>query len=99
MTYKVQLTNQANQDLQTTYNYIAEEMFAPEAADAWLEQIGKAISGLSQMPERFRKYESKRWNDRNLRVMPLKKYLIFYLVDNDNQTVTVYPYSVRRAGY
>ena len=41
------------------------------------------------MPERFGKYKYEPWRSRNLRVMPVDNYLVFYIPDHNNQTVTV----------
>jgi toxin ParE1/3/4 len=52
-------------------------------------RIEKAAYSLDQLPERFRRYEKEPWRSRNLRVMPVDNYIIFYIVDNETGTVTV----------
>ncbi len=49
----------------------------------------KAIKSLSTFPERFKRYEGNSALTRNLRVMPVDKYLVFYTVDNDSQVVCI----------
>jgi toxin ParE1/3/4 len=41
------------------------------------------------MPERFRQYEKEPWRSRNLRVMPVDNYIVFYTVDNKNRVAAV----------
>lgn len=41
------------------------------------------------MPERFRVYDREPWRSRNLRVMPVDNYLVFYIPDHQAETVTV----------
>ncbi|RME57836.1 type II toxin-antitoxin system RelE/ParE family toxin [Candidatus Parcubacteria bacterium] len=51
MTFQVFLTDDASQDLEELYDYIALHD-APEKADYVLDQIEKAFSSLSENPER-----------------------------------------------
>ena len=44
---------------------------------------------LDEMPERFRVYDREPWRSRNLRVMPVDNYLVFYIPDHQVKTVTV----------
>jgi len=41
------------------------------------------------MPERFRSYSTEPWRSRNLRVMPVDNYLVFYIPDHNTKTVSV----------
>lgn len=58
-------------------------------ANAQLSRIEKAIASLDQMPERYRVYDRKNWRERNLRIMPVDKYLVFYVPTHDYSTVEV----------
>jgi len=51
--------------------------------------LEKGIASLHQMPERFRVYDKEPWRSRNLRIMLVDNYLIFYIPDHDKKTVTV----------
>lgn len=65
-----------------------------ERLDAELEkgyadmQAGHTAS-LDQMPERFRVYDKEPWKSRNLRVMPVDNYLVFYIPNHGDSIVTV----------
>ncbi|MCL1983242.1 MAG: type II toxin-antitoxin system RelE/ParE family toxin [Clostridiales bacterium] len=70
------------------YDYIANTLMMPTIAKKQYLRIETAIFSLDQMPERFRQYEKDPWRSRNLRAMPVDKYLVFYTVDKNNHTVT-----------
>ena len=89
MTYEVSVTRQAQLDMKTIYEYIAQTLMEPEIAKKQYARIEKAINTLDEMPERFRQYAKKPWKSRNLRVMPVDNFLAFYIVDNTNYVVTV----------
>jgi toxin ParE1/3/4 len=89
MTYDVKIANQALLDLKSIYECIANILMEPVIAEKQYSLIEKAVYSLNQMPERFRRYEKEPWRSRNLRVMPVDNYIIFYIVDNENWTVTV----------
>ena len=57
--------------------------------DKAVARIEKAIASLDQMPERYRAYDRRNWRERNMRVMPVDNYLVFYVPTQDDTTVTV----------
>lgn len=89
MNYKVKLTPNAKQDLRSIFEYIAYELKSVQTAAGLLDRLDKEIASLNQMPERFRVYDKEPWRSRNLRIMPVEHYLVFYITDNENKTVTV----------
>ena len=89
MTYDVVLAEQAEADLKGIFEYIAFELLAPENAAGQLDRIEEIILSLADYPERFRLYEREPWKSRNMRVVPVDNYVIFYIPDTDNAVVTV----------
>lgn len=89
MNYRVTLTEQAYSDLKEIFKYIAVDLQAKETATRQLDRIEKAILSLDTMPERFRLYDRPSWRERNLRIMPVDNYLVFYIPDNATNTVTI----------
>ena len=51
MNYQVYITEGANQDIASTYHYIAQR--APLAAKRWKKGVRAAIRSLAKQPERF----------------------------------------------
>ncbi len=89
MNYSVVLTPQAQTDLIEIFKYIAVDLQSLQNAAIQLSRLEKAIASLDQMPERFRVYDKAKWRERNLRIMPVDNYLVFYIPLHDNCTVTV----------
>lgn len=89
MSYKVRFTTEAENDLQGIFEYIAFELQAPQNAAGQLDRLEQSIFSLEQLPERFRVYEKEPWKSRNLRIMPVDNYLVFYIPDHEELTVKV----------
>ena len=89
MSYDVKITERARLDMKMIYEYIADTLMEPTIAEKQYARIETAVYSLDQMPERFRRYEKDPWQSRNLRVMPVDNYIVFYTVDNEKLIVTV----------
>ncbi len=87
--FDVVISDQAEQDLRGIYEYIAFELLSPENAAGQLSRLEKAILRLDSFPEKHRQYEEEPWQSRNLRMLPIDNYVVFYIPDNDGRTVTV----------
>lgn len=87
--YEVLVADRADQDLREIFEYIAFELLSYDNAVRQLERIEAAIERLDTFPEGYRLYEDEHWNRRNLRVLPVDNYVVFYIPDNDNLTVTI----------
>ena len=84
MNYSIVLTETAQADLSAIFRYIAVDLQSVQNANGQLSRIEKAIASLDQMPERYRVYDKKNRRERNMRVMPVDNYLVFY---GNNQLV------------
>lgn len=89
MNYEIRLTPKAKDDLCGIFEYIAYNLQSVQNAAGQLERLEKGIASLDQMPERFRIYEKEPWRSRNLRMMSVDNYLVFYIPDKENGIVTV----------
>lgn len=89
MKYKIEITKQADADLRGIYEYIAFTLYEPEVAAGQLDRIESAIMSLDEMPERFRLYEKEPWYSRGFRQFPIDNYIIFYISEIRDKTVTV----------
>ena len=89
MNYEVRLTIEAENDLRGIFEYIAFELQSPQNAAGQLDRLEQSIMVLDQMPERFRVYEKEPWHSRNLRIMPVDNYLVFYIPNHRELTVKV----------
>lgn len=89
MNYEVRLTAEAENDLRGIFEYIAFDLQSVQNAAGQFDRLEQGIASLDQMPERFRRYEKEPWSGRNLRIMPVNNYLIFYIPDHKEQVVNV----------
>lgn len=89
MIYSVVLTPQAKADLREIFQYIAVNLQSTQNAEKQLTRLQDAIASLDQMPERYRVYDRPQWKKRNLRIMSVDNYLVFYIPTHNDSTVTV----------
>ncbi len=89
MIFTVLISERAENDLKDIYRYITYSLRAEENAIGQFKRLEKSIKGLIEFPLRFKGYKSDRYLSRNLRVMPVDNYLVFYTVDNDSKVVNV----------
>lgn len=87
-TYKVLITDEALGDMEQIYNYISNDLYAPEAAMNQYNRIAAAILSLSQMPGRIRLLDSKSAELRKLRRMNVDNYSVFFTIQKDTVIVT-----------
>ena len=72
MTFDVRISEQADIDLRSIYEYIAFELLAPRNAAGQLGRLEEAINNLSFMPLEFRVYGREPWCSRGLRGVPCR---------------------------
>ena len=89
MTYRVALTTQADSDLRRIYEYIAFSLTEPENAVGQLDRLEENILKLADMPGKFKLYEKEPWRSRGLHQMPVDHFIVLYIPDEQEKTVTV----------
>ena len=89
MIYSVKISKQAENDLRSIYEYIAFELQSLQNAQGQIGRLESNILKLKEMPERFSVFEKEPWKSRNLRVMPVDNYLVFYILDKLTKTVNI----------
>lgn len=89
MNYRVHITRKAEQDLSRALDYIEISLKNPQAADRLLDEAERLLGNLAQMPERYALPEDKLLTAWGVRFVQIKKYLAFYVVDKEAQTVHI----------
>lgn len=89
MNYSIVMTPQAKCDLREIFKYIAFDLQSAQSATDQIGRLEKAIASLNTMPERYRIFDRQTWRERNLRIMPVDNYLVFYIPSQDDCSVTV----------
>ena len=95
MSYKVQLSDEAKQDLRGIYEYIAFTLLEPVIALNLRNRIVSKINTLDEMPERYQLYQEEPWKSRGLRRINIENYSGFYLVAKKSVQVIRILYSGR----
>ena len=88
MIYDVKISEHALLDMKGMYEHICNELMEPIIAAKQYARIEEAIYSLEQMPERFRRYDKEPWKSRNLRIMLVDNYIVYYIVNNTKNLVT-----------
>lgn len=89
MTYSVEISDQAEQDLRGIFAYIAYELQSIQNAKAQLLRLEENIYSLDQMPERYRRYEREPWHSQGWHIMLVDRYCVFYMLDHDHRAVNI----------
>ncbi|AST57123.1 plasmid stabilization protein [Thermoanaerobacterium thermosaccharolyticum] len=70
----------ASKDLSNIVSYIAAELKAPKAAIDLIDALDTSISRLAQFPYSCSVYQPEKSFDNEYRILPVKNYLVFYVV-------------------
>lgn len=87
--YKVEYSLDAYNDLRKIYSYIANELHVPETAAKQLKRIREKIRSLDMMPSRHVLVNWEPWHSMNMHQFTIDHYIVYYLIDDENKTVTV----------
>ncbi len=99
MSWKINYTRHAREDLKAIYEYLAFELLVPDTAGRQSDRIMKAVRTLDNMPERYKVYEEEPWKSQNLRYFPVDNDLVFYLPKKETGVIKYCPYYLWRSGY
>lgn len=86
--YKVDITDEALDDMEQIYSYIAYKLLAPENALGQYNRIAEAILTLDNFPDRFALFDMEPEHSWGMRRMVVDNYLVCYMIDPDVVTVT-----------
>lgn len=89
MRYEVRLTAQAIEQIEGIVQYISKILLVPGTAQKWVDALQSEITKLGSMPSRYPLTEEEPWHTKGIHKMPFKNFLIYYLIDEDNNTVWI----------
>ena len=87
--YKVDYSVDALDDLREIYAYIANELLVLETAAAQVGRIRKEVRSLDFMPARYALVDWEPWHSMKMHQLPVDNFIVYYLVDDEEMTVTV----------
>ena len=79
MSWDIEITDAAKDDLRDIFTYISSEFHAPDDARRIVRNILAEIQSLDEMPERFRPYPREPIASRGVRVMDVGNFCVYYL--------------------
>lgn len=91
--YDVKITDLALADMEAVYDYIANDLQAPDTAMKQYDRIAKEIESLRTFPNRCKLFDSPPERDRGLRRLLVDNYSVIYTVDDESATVLRVLYS------
>lgn len=91
--YRIQITDKALSDMEEIYNYIAEQLLAPEVAMRQYKRIADAIETLDTFPERVKLMETEEERVLGLRQMPVDNFSVFFHIREERVIITNVLYS------
>ena len=72
-----------------TVFYIANKLESPETAMKWSEYLRNEIETLQILPSRYKCVDIEPWKSNGIRKMPVKNFLIYYMIDENSTTVWI----------
>jgi plasmid stabilization system protein ParE len=78
--YEVLISDKANGDMESIYDYIAETFHAPITAAKQYNRITEAILSLEEMPERIKMMDSEPEHSKGLRSLIVDNYSVFFVI-------------------
>ena len=87
--YRVKYSPEALDDIRGIYSYIAVELQAEQTAVNQVNRIRQTIRKLSLFPEKHTIVEWEPWNSMGMRMLPVNNYVVYYLIEEDNNMVWV----------
>ena len=89
MNWRINYTEDAEQDLQSIFDYVTNILLEPVTAKNQTDRIINAVDTLDHLPLRFRLWEKEPWRSKGLRVLPVDNYLVFYLPNEPQKSIDI----------
>ena len=89
MTYYIEYSSEARQDLYDIHKYIMNELMSPETASQQINRILNETDKLDVFPLRHQLCSDEPWNSKGIRFFPVDNYLVFYKTDDETEIVYV----------
>lgn len=87
--YDYVLTANAEDDIDDTFGYIAEELSNPDAAGAFADALEEKIDELCKTPKLGHIVENDFLRRDDIRMVHVKNYLVYYLIDEDRKKIVI----------
>ena len=88
--YRIVYLPTARRQLRDAALYIATELNNPDAAESLMDDVDEQVKGLQEMPYRHEIYPTLYAMKHEIRFVPVKRYLLFYVVKEQEKTVEIW---------
>lgn len=99
MKYDIVVTNPAQDDLEEILNYISVDLSAPKSAIEMLNKIKSIFENLSINPLMYPLCNIDNLKAKNYRKAVINNYLMFYRIDDKNETIYIMRFIYGRRDY
>lgn len=99
MSYKLVVSKPAEKDLADILQYISKDLSAPKAASDFLDEVLKCYDNVSANPLMYALCDNDRLKVQEYRKAIIKNYIMFYRVDETNNTVYIIRFVYGRRDY
>ena len=87
--YKVKINPRAIRELDSIYEYIANEKLSPENAKSQVDRIKKAILNLDVFPQSHQERNEGRYAEKGYRQLLIDNYIAIFRIDEVEKIVYV----------
>ena len=87
--YKAKVNPRAIRELDSIYEYIANEKLTPENAKGQVDRIKKAILSLDTFPQSHQERNEGRYAEKGYRQLLIGNYMAIFRIDEPHKTVYV----------
>lgn len=87
--YDFELTETAESDIDSAYDYIAKTLENPDAASALADELEIQIDNICKKPETGRLVENDFLRSNNIRRFLVKNYIAYYIIDDNNKKIVI----------
>ena len=87
--YRLRFSKLYKSDLDSSYNYIKNKLEAPMAADNLIKEILEKLNKIKENPNIRPLVQDKYLASFGYRLINVKNYAIFYIIDNDNKHIKI----------
>jgi toxin ParE1/3/4 len=97
--YTLIFASQFKPDVQSCLNYIRKKLEAPMAADKLKAEVKAAYKALKENPHRRPLVQDKYLASKGIHSIRVKNYLMFYNIDEERKTVTLFSFMSDRRNW
>ena len=87
--YRIDITPEAQANINEIIQYIRVALKAPKSAASLLKKLKEGIASLAAFPARVAPMEEEFGQRLGIRKLPVKKYLIYFRIDEDTHRVLI----------